>query len=84
VWAGKTPIVPLYWCDGCGWASTAFRVDAVRTHHADCPDCAGTLRLTYHIATAPPADLGDLRLVLGPDRPGPGLFDPQHDRSASG
>lgn len=37
--------VPLYACDRCGFASTAFRADAARSHQLDYPLCAGTIRM---------------------------------------
>jgi hypothetical protein len=45
--------VPLYGCERCGWTTTAFRVDAVREHQADCPGCAGAIRLVFHVRTPP-------------------------------
>jgi hypothetical protein len=44
--------MPLYRCERCGWATTAFRVDAVRDHHTDCPECAGALRMVFHIGNS--------------------------------
>jgi hypothetical protein len=47
--------VPLYCCDVCGWATTAFRVDAVREHHNECRSCVGTMRLAFDLlGRAPP------------------------------
>ena len=52
---GNPVDVPLYCCELCGWACTGFRVDAVREHQADCPECSGTIRLVFAIGT-PPVD----------------------------
>jgi hypothetical protein len=51
--------VPLYCCDVCGWATTAFRVDAVREHQVECQACAGTMRIAFHLEepASPPAIL---------------------------
>ncbi len=43
--------MPLYRCAQCGWATTAFRVEAVRDHHIDCPECLGTIRLVFYVGT---------------------------------
>ncbi len=43
--------MPLYRCARCGWATTSFRVDAVRDHRADCPECLGTIRLVFYVGT---------------------------------
>jgi hypothetical protein len=43
--------MPLYRCARCGWATTAFRVEAVRDHHADCPECLGTIRMVFYVGT---------------------------------
>lgn len=45
--------MPLYCCEVCGWATTAFRVDAVREHHSECPSCAGTMRIAFHLEEPP-------------------------------
>jgi hypothetical protein len=45
--------VPLYCCEVCGWATSSFRVDAVNGHETDCPECAGALRLVFHIDSLP-------------------------------
>jgi hypothetical protein len=42
----------MYSCERCGWATTTFRVEAVREHEADCPECAGALRMVFHLETA--------------------------------
>jgi hypothetical protein len=39
--------MPLYSCELCGWTTTAFRFDAVTAHTAECPECAGQIRLTF-------------------------------------
>jgi hypothetical protein len=44
-WTGILCNVPLYACDRCGFASTAFRADAARAHQLDYPGCAGTIRM---------------------------------------
>lgn len=46
--------MPLYCCDVCGWATTAFRVDAVRGHQTVCPSCAGAMRIAFHLEEPPP------------------------------
>jgi hypothetical protein len=43
--------MPLYQCEQCGWATTAFRVEAVRDHHDDCPECLGTIRMVFYVGT---------------------------------
>jgi hypothetical protein len=42
---GNPVDVPLYACDRCGFASTAFRADAARAHQLDYASCAGTIRI---------------------------------------
>lgn len=44
---GNTGAVPLYACDRCGFTSTAFRVDAARTHRAEYPQCEGTVQIIF-------------------------------------
>jgi hypothetical protein len=43
--------MPLYRCEQCGWATTSFRVEAVRDHHADCPECLGTIHMVFYVGT---------------------------------
>jgi hypothetical protein len=45
--------VPFYCCDDCGWATTAFRVDAVREHQIACPSCAGAMRIAFQVEEPP-------------------------------
>ena len=54
---GNALFMPLYCCEACGWATTGLRVDAVAAHQAQCPECAGLLRLTFNMVEAetPPA-----------------------------
>jgi hypothetical protein len=64
---GNQPFVPMYQCDGCGWTTTGFRLDAVRNHEGDCPGCNGTIRLVFHVGVAPDLDPSQpgIRLVPG-------------------
>jgi hypothetical protein len=62
----------MYQCDGCGWATTGFRVEAVSAHESDRPDCLGTMRLVFH-AGIPELDHG---LMPGALRAIPGLAGP--------
>jgi hypothetical protein len=64
--------MPLYCCEACGWATTGLRVDAVAAHQAQCPECAGLLRLTFNMVDAEPP----LATVL--DRPYPLFRGPSH------
>jgi hypothetical protein len=47
--------MPLYCCEACGWATTGLRVDAVAAHQAQCPECAGLLRLTFNMLATEPS-----------------------------
>ena len=62
----------MYQCDGCGWATTGFRLEAVSAHESDRPDCVGTMRLVFH-AGIPELDHGlmaeDIRAVSDPATP---------------
>jgi rubredoxin len=56
--------VPLYRCEQCGWATTAFRFEAVPAHRTDCPECAGVLRMTFD-AMAPRSGGTGIRRLAG-------------------
>jgi hypothetical protein len=58
--------MPLYCCEACGWASTGLRVDAVAAHQAQCPECAGLLRMTFNMVgpEPPPATVLDRPYAL--------------------
>ena len=59
----------MYQCDGCGWTTAGFRLDAVHDHEGNCPECMGTIRLVFHVGMTPaerdPGRVG-MRLVPEP------------------
>ena len=78
--------VPLYACDRCGFASTAFRVDAARAHQLDYPSCTGTIRMVLDPPARRPQIGGsslDPRGDAGSEIPGRRAIGADQDRYAA-
>jgi hypothetical protein len=65
---GASREMPLYCCDGCGWASTRLGVDVADGQEVRCPVCIGTMQLVFRQPSPSDRAAGPQRRA-GPDRP---------------